>query len=51
MTHKAQGTGNYKGKRDRHEKKDWTSDKKREKTGWNSSGAPTHPSNSSKRKK
>lgn len=38
---KKSSTGNYKGKRDRHEKKDHTSDKKRDKSGWDgSSGRP-----------
>lgn len=51
MAHKAQGTGNYKGKRDRHEKPDWTSDKKRKKSSFdNNSGRKSHPSSSSKRK-
>jgi hypothetical protein len=31
---KKQSTGNYKGKKDRHEKKDYNSDKKRQKPGW-----------------
>jgi hypothetical protein len=42
MAHKNQGTGNYKGKRDRHEKADRiNSDKKREKKDWDGkSGRP-----------
>jgi hypothetical protein len=51
MAHTKTSNGNYKGKRDKHETRDWTSDKKRKKPGWNDSGAPSHPSNSSKRKK
>lgn len=41
MAHKAQGTGNYKGKRDRHEKPTSASDKKRKDPKWDGkSGRP-----------